>query len=83
MTLYCIPVGKFERKRFDFIEEIGKIERLIFSAEQPQTLADIYPPAMQRVETPEKTEGTSVTKDTVTLYDVLYACVTSEASDER
>ncbi len=29
MTLYCIPVGEFERKRFDFIEEIGKMERSI------------------------------------------------------
>lgn len=83
MTLYCIPVGEFERKRFDFIEEIGKMERLISSAEQPKTLADIYPPEMQRVGTPEKAEGTSVTKDTVTLYDVLYACVTTEASDGR
>ena len=64
------------------IEEIGKMERLISSAEQPKTLADIYPPEMQRVGTPEKTEGASVTKDTVTLYDVLYACVTTEASDE-
>lgn len=36
MTLYCIPVGKFEKKRFDFIKEIGKMERLISSAEKPK-----------------------------------------------
>ena len=59
------------------------MERLISSAEQPKTLADIYPPEMQSVGIPKKAEGTSVPKDTVTLYDVLYACVTAEASDGR
>ena len=83
MTLYCIPVGEFERKRFDFIKEIGKMERLISSAEQPKTLADIYPSEMQSVGTPEKMEGASVPKDMVALYDVLYACVIAEASDGR
>lgn len=83
MTLYCIPVGEFERKRFDFIEEIGKMERLISSAEQPKTLADIYPPEMQSMGTSEVAAGISVPKDTVTLYDVLYACVTAEAPDGR
>jgi hypothetical protein len=78
MTLYCIPVGDFERTRFDFIEEIGKMERLISAANQPKTLADIYPREMQNVGTPEKAEETSTPKDAVTLYDVLYACVTAE-----
>lgn len=81
MTLYCIPVGVFERKRFDFIEEIGKMERLISSAAQPKTLADIYPFETQRVGTIEKSEETSVNKDMITLYDVLYACVTAEVSN--
>ena len=67
----------------DFIEEIGKIERLISSAEQPKTLADIYPPEMQSMGTSEVAAGISVPKDTVTLYDVLYACVTAEAPDGR
>lgn len=84
MTLYCIPVGKFEKKRFDFIKEIGKMERLISSAEKPKTLADIYPSEMQSVRTLEKKKETSVIpNDRVTLYDVLYACVTVEASDGR
>ena len=83
MTLYCIPVGEFERKRFDFIEEIGKMERLISSAEQPKTLADIYPPEMQISGTTEAAASVSVPGDTVILYDVLYACVTAEAPDGR
>ena len=59
------------------------MERLISSAEQPKTLADIYPPEMQSVEIPKAATGTTVPKDTVTLYDVLYACVTAEAPDGR
>ena len=47
MTLYCIPVGEFNKKRFDFIEEIGKMERLVVSAEKPKSLADIYPSEVQ------------------------------------
>lgn len=83
MTLYCIPVGEFERKRFDFIEEISKMERLVSSTERPKTLADIYPPEVQISDAVETTHNTSIPKDTVILYDVLYACVTAEAPDGR
>lgn len=83
MTLYCIPVGEFERKRFDFIEEVGKMERLISSAEQPKTLADIYPPEIQISGTTETATSVSIHKETVILYDVLYACITAEAPDGR
>ena len=83
MKLYCIPVGVFDRKRFDFVEEIGKMERLITSAEHPKTLADIYPPEVQF--TGEKHKDQSVDKEdnNVTLYDVLYACVTAEAPNGK
>lgn len=83
MNLYCIPVGIFDKERFDFMKEIGKMERLISTAEQPQTLAELYP---SKVQLP--TNGSSDTsdgegKDAITLYDVLYACVTVEDSDGK
>lgn len=80
MTLYCIPVGSFDKMRFDFIQEISKMERLISTAEQPQTLADLYPP---EIEIKSKTDTANSQKEieNVTLYDVLYACVTAEASN--
>lgn len=83
MTLYCIPVGEFERQRFDFIKEIGKMESLLSSAKQPKTLADIYPPKMQSSGTTEVISNASRPQDTVTLYDVLYACVIAEAPDGK
>ena len=46
MNLYCIPVGSFDKERFDFMKEIGKMERLISTAEQPQTLSELYPPTI-------------------------------------
>lgn len=83
MTLYCIPVGKFERKRFDFVEEIGKMERMISSAGKPKTLADIYPSKMQSIEGKKESIAENKSTDIVTLYDVLYACVTTETRDEK
>ena len=80
MTLYCIPVGDFDKMRFDFIQEISKMERLISTAKKPQTLADLYP---SEIEIDDKTDTANTQKEieNVTLYDVLYACVTAEASN--
>lgn len=66
--------------RFDFIQEISKMERLISTAEQPQSLADLYP---SKIEVNGKTGAENSQKEieNVTLYDVLYACVTAEASN--
>lgn len=81
MTLYCIPVGEFDKVRFDFIKEISKMERLIFTAEQPNTLADLYPSSIKSTTNKENNSYTKEENDNVTLYDVLYACVTTEASN--
>ena len=83
MTLYCIPVGMVDKKRFDFIEEIGKMERLITSAENPKTLADIYPPEIQFGDECTESKVAEKDDDMVKLYDVLYACITAEATDGR
>lgn len=79
MTLYCIPVGNFAKKRFDFLQEISKMERLISTAERPQTLADLYPPTVQLSKAEDQSSYTENNEDRVTLFDVLYACVTTEA----
>ncbi len=83
MTLYCIPVGIFEKMRFDFIKEISKMERLISTAEKSQTLADIYPPTTQLSKEDNLNVCTKVESDKVTLYDVLYACISTEVSNGR
>ncbi|MCD7778859.1 MAG: DUF6414 family protein [Clostridiales bacterium] len=81
MSLYCIPVGKFDKKRFDFIREIGKMERLISTAEQSKRLADIYPPSKPFYETEMPESSQESENDKVDLYDVLYACVTAEVKN--
>ena len=80
MTLYCIPVGSFDKMRFDFIQEISKMERLISTAEKPQTLADLYPSEIE-IKANADTGNSQKEIENVTLYDVLYACVTAEASN--
>lgn len=86
MTLYCIPVGEFDRDRFDFIKEISNMERLFSKTNGTQTLADLYPPkTITAVETNKVHEVTTVTakqeRDCVELYDVVYACINAEVSD--
>ena len=81
MTLYCIPVGTFDKERFDFIQEISTMEHLVSTAKKPQTLADLYPAEMGMAKA--DTRKVDSCSENVTLYDVLYACVTAEVSDEK
>lgn len=75
MNLYCIPVGSFDKERFDFMKEIGKMERLISTAEQPQTLSELYPPTIPSAKESKPDSTQESEADKITLYDVLYACV--------
>ena len=83
MTLYCIPVGCFDKDRFDFMKEIGKMEQLISTAEQPQTLAELYPSEIQLSEEDTSKSLANSEEEKITLYDVLYACVTVGDSDGK
>lgn len=75
MNLFCIPVGSFDKERFDFLKEIGKMERLISTAEQPQTLSELYPPKVSLAEKDKSNSDQKSENDKIILYDVLYACV--------
>lgn len=86
MTLYCISVGKFDRERFDFIKEMSKMERLFSQANGSKTLSDYYPPKTSIYNEQNDNEGNSAQKsnndiNTVELYDVVYACINTEASN--
>lgn len=56
------------------------MERLISTAEKPQTLADLYPSEIE-IKANADTRNSQKEIENVTLYDVLYACVTAEASN--
>ena len=58
------------------------MEQLISNAGQPQTLAELFPPSISDVSV-EETVTEIRDEHKVTLYDVLYACVTAEESNER
>lgn len=77
MTLYCIPVGNFERERFDFLKEIQKMEKLISTTESRQTLADVFPPEIS-ITTDTTVSSANEENDGITLYDVIYACISAE-----
>ena len=83
MSLYCIPVGKFARDRFDFIKEISKMENLISTADKGQTLADVFPSSMSLENPAQESESHTSEECLVELFDVIYACVTTEGSDDK
>ena len=79
MTLYCISVGEFEKEKFDFMNQLYKMEALLSGVNQHKSLADAYPPIQQ---VHEDTETMIATDDSnkipkIQLYDVVYACVTT------
>lgn len=86
MTLYCIPVGKFDRERFDFIEEISKMEHLFSQTNRVKMLSDYYPPkttsesaVVENLINVEQKIRTDT--DIVELFDVVYACINAEAKN--
>jgi len=87
MTLYCIPVGRFDRERFDFIKEVSNMERLFSKTNGAQKLADLYPPKAQIDKntgfiTKADMKESETQADTVELFDVVYACITAEANND-
>ena len=83
MTLYCIPVEEFQKEHFDFLKKISKVEKLISTAGQPQSLADVYPSAVALSKQHNEVINQATSADKIKLYDVVYACVSVENKDER
>ena len=76
MDLYCVEIGEFDKRRFDFVDQISQMEQLLNGANEKNTLADIYPlKRTDNVMAEEKFEMKNNSEDTIKLYDVVYACV--------
>lgn len=82
LTLYCIPVGKFERKRFDYQNEILKMNRLFSQTDESgRKIADVYPPR-QDLKTSTNTDNQNSENDnSIELFDVVYACIDAEVTN--
>lgn len=90
MTLYCIPVGEFAKERFDFMEEMNRMERLISTASQrqsvqEQSLAEYYSSSNKtHAHTPHRAKRTANQKQhMIQLYDVVYACIEAGRNSGR
>ena len=77
MTLYCIEVGKFDKDKFDFMQQLYKMENLITGVSQHKTLADAFPPQDSEDKGEDKSTQTHQGKPLsgILLYDVVYACI--------
>lgn len=82
MNLYCIPVGIFDRERFDFVKQLSKMENLLKNGNSNQTIADVFPIEENDVEECSSSTPSAVQSknNDVELYDVVYACIASNLS---
>ncbi|WP_242327149.1 DUF6414 family protein [Lactococcus lactis] len=89
MTVYCIPVGNFDHKEFDFFEQISKMETMITGIERTMTLSDLYPPKKEipvehnldsGVDNKEKPADKIPLESKIKLFDGLYASISQEKS---
>ena len=81
MTLYCVKVGDFSKDSFDFMKQLGKMEKIFTNIDRGNSLADLYPPKQKRSELLtsdiDKIPDVKI-EDSIRLYDVLYACVATD-----
>lgn len=90
LSIYCIPVGKFNYNDFDFIQQIKKMEKLFVNIGSPSTLADLYPSninkkkssTMIKDEKKDNITENPINRHEVKLYDVLYASISLGDKDE-
>ena len=70
LNIYCIPVGKFSKSDFNFIEQLNKMQNLTTVSKPNHTLADIYPSFDNIVRKIKRK-----TDDSIELFDVVYASI--------
>lgn len=82
MTVYCIPIGHFNKNKFDFMKQIEKMQSL-YTGNKNQTLADAFPPeeSIPVQNSTIKYEEAPISSN-IELFDVVYACVSSGIIDE-
>ena len=78
IDLFCIFVGRFEKEKFDFIEQINKMQTLITNFEKEETLADLFPHLEKEIETLEYHSNDESGIDYINLYDVVYASISTK-----
>lgn len=76
MTIYCIPIGNFNREKFDFMKQLIKMQSL-YSNDYDQTLADTFPSSRYEKKKDEMSNDTTHDNliEDIELFDVVYACV--------
>lgn len=82
MTIYCMPVGTFDKEDFDFYKRIMKMQTLLTNIEPQQTLADLFPVTSESTQNDVTTNNNDdETQEPISLYDVVYACINKEVEN--
>jgi hypothetical protein len=91
MELYCVLTGEFEKSKFDFFDQINKMESLITGVNIVQSLANLYPTETNKSYITASAEGNTYSKnktatcinDKIELYDVVCASVPFGDNNEQ
>lgn len=73
MDIYCVEIGEFDKKQFDFVDQISQMEKLFSRTNEKKKLADIYPPNNRLDKLDDKNSSGQIHK--IKLYDAVYACI--------
>ncbi|GAB2026138.1 hypothetical protein [Lactovum odontotermitis] len=85
MDVYCVSVGRFGAKRFDFVEQLEKMQTLLSGIDTTSILAEKYPPEKNlSIDDDSEKEGNpddEIVEKEIELYDVLYASISDISTD--
>lgn len=76
MTIYCIPVGVFNREQFDFTKQLAKMQSL-YTNDLNKTLHEAYTDPNNESTKTKNELSDYQENDKIELFDVVYACITS------
>ena len=79
LDLYCIPVGVFDKLDFDYSEQLMNMNQILVPIDGPKYLNDIY----GKPSNSKSLNTESDKKDSIQLFDVLYASVNVKEGDKQ
>lgn len=83
LRIYCIYIGKFPKSKFNFIEQLNKMQKLSTGA-TTQTLGELYPSLCGKSElTSEDVSNACAESEEIALYDVVYASIIHQGGNNE
>ena len=83
LEIYCVPVGEFAAKDFDFIQQLYRMQDTLSEANTPKSLAEVFPPKEADTNKEVLDADNVVESKKIKLYDAVYACVSPGIEESK